>query len=223
VLGIPDLLALAHNPTFIVGMAVSDTYVGRSESVCRVAVPRHEVDSEGVSPRGEKEAHRDDHGQSRTVHIGSRTRQRRDTCTSDDTAHYPARAALGMPPQPAHSQGHDGREADALEEQRDVQHRHARVPALGDGRPDEDDAHGHESEEHPARPDEVHYGHTDEAANSKARLRTRQELGRQGVGRARSGIVHVVDEVTTSCQSTKACRGVDRGGSHLAIATCAPV
>lgn len=141
-----------------------------SERIRRVAVLGHEVDSERIRPRGDEEGHRHDHGDRGAVQVRHGARQRRDDGAAKDTRHDEPGAALGVAAQPAHAQRHDGREADGLEEEGDVEHRHARVLALGDRRPDKDDTHGEEDAEDDAGLDEVHKSNAHETADGEGAL-----------------------------------------------------
>lgn len=98
--------------------------------------------------------------------------------------------------EPAHAQRDDGREADGLEEERNVQHAHARVPALGDGGRDEDDAHAQVEQKDPSRPNKLHQADAREAAECEGALSPGEELGPERRVRPRSRLGHVVDEVS---------------------------
>lgn len=100
-----------------------------------------------------------------------------------------------MAAEPAHAEGDDGRETDGLEEQGDVQHRHAGVLALGDGGGDEDDAGRQEGEEHPPWAYVPHDEDAEEAACREGALGAGEELRRQRVGGVASCVLDVVDEV----------------------------
>lgn len=141
-----------------------------SERIRRVAVLRHEVHSERVRPRGDEEGHRHNHGDRRAVQVRHGARQRRDDGAAKDARDDEPGAALGVAAQPAHAERHDGREADGLEEEGDVEHGHARVLALGDGGPDEYDTHGQEDAEDDAGLDEVHKSDAHETADGEGAL-----------------------------------------------------
>lgn len=106
--------------------------LGLGESIRRVAVLGDKVDRERVCPRGDEEGHWHNHSNRRVVEVSHGARQRRHDGAAKNTAHDEPGAALRVAAQAAHAQGHDGREADGLEEEGDVEHRHARVLALSD-------------------------------------------------------------------------------------------
>ena len=112
--------------------------------------------------------------------ISSVSHQRRDNRSTQHSADDKARPALGVLPETSHAQSHDGREDDGLEEQRDIEHAHADVSALRDGRRGEDDAHGHEDAEDDARLDVVHQADAEETADGEGCLGAGEELGTEG-------------------------------------------
>lgn len=195
-------------------MVSMQTDLRLGERIRRVAVLRHEVDSERVRPRGDEKRHRHNHGGRGVVQVSHGARQRRDDGAAKDTRHDEPGAALGVAAQPAHAEGHDGREADGLEEEGDVEHRHARVLALGDGGPDEDDTHGQEDAEDDSGLDEVHKSNAHETADGEGALGTGEELRAEGGIGVGAGLGHVVDEVTeVICQRIS--NIADCHGSHV--------
>lgn len=161
-------------------MVPVETDLGLGERIRRVAVLGDKVDRKRVRPCGDEECHGHDHGDLGVVQVGDGARQRRDDSAAQDSRDDETGAALGVAAEAAHAEGHDGREADTLEEEGDVEHRHARVLALGDGGPDEDDTHGQEEAEDDAGLDEVHQAHADETADGEGALGACQELRAEG-------------------------------------------
>lgn len=157
-------------------MVPMETDLGLGERIRRVAVLGDKVDRKRVRPCSDEEGHGHDHGDLGVVQVGHGARQRRDDGAAQDSRDDETGAALGVAAEAAHAEGHDGREADTLEEQGDVEHGHARVLALGDGGPDEDDTHGQEEAEDDAGLDEVHQAHADETADGEGALGACQEL-----------------------------------------------
>lgn len=161
----------------------------------------NKVHTRSIDPGQAHEYQGDEHGK-RVIEsmapfpevVGGRTSSRRDTCTANDTANDETAAALGVSAQSAHSQGHNGGEADGLEEQDDVEHRHASVAALRDGRDEEDDNAADEDEKHPSWTDVLHDAYASKPAECKRRLRTGKELGGVRVGSAGTSVHGVVDE-----------------------------
>lgn len=151
-------------------MVPVETDLGLGKRIRRVAVLGDEVYRKRVRPRGDEESHGHDHGDLGVVQIGHGARQRRYDGAAQDSRDDETGAALGVAAETAHAEGHDGREADGLEEQGDVEHGHACVLALGDGGPDEDDTHGQEDAEDDAGLDEVHHAHADETADGEGAL-----------------------------------------------------
>lgn len=113
------------------------------------------------------------------MHIRNCARQRRHTRTAKHSSNDEAASSLSVPSQPAHSERHDCREDDALEKQRYVQHGHARVAALRDGRPDEYNAHREVEKEYPTWLDKVHDPDAYESTDSKGSLCSSEELRAQ--------------------------------------------
>lgn len=144
--------------------------LGLGESIRRVAVLGDKVDRKRVRPRGDEEGHGHDHGDLGVVQVSHGARQRRNDGAAQDSRDDETGAALGVAAETAHAEGHDGWEADGLEEEGNVEHRHARILALGDGGPDEDDTHGQEDAEDDAGLDEVHHAHADETADGEGAL-----------------------------------------------------
>lgn len=151
-------------------MVPVETDLSLCESIRRVAVLGDKVDRKRVRPRGDEESHGHNHGDLGVVQVGHGTRQRRDDGAAQDSGDDETGAALRVAAEAAHAEGHDCREADTLEEEGDVEHGHARVLALGDRGPDEDDTHGQEDAEDDAGLDEVHHAHADETADGEGAL-----------------------------------------------------
>lgn len=151
-------------------MVPVETNLGLGESIRRVAVLGHKVDRKRVRPRGDEESHGHNHGDLGVVQVGHCARQRRDDRAAQDSRDDETGATLGVAAEATHAEGHDGWEADGLKEEGDVEHGHARVLALGDGGPNEDDTHGQEDAEDDAGLDEVHHAHADETADGEGAL-----------------------------------------------------
>lgn len=130
------------------------------------------------------------------MQVGHRTRQRRDNGAAKDTGHDEPGPALGVTAQTAHAEGHDGREADGLEEEGDVEHRDTHVLAVGDGGRDEYHTGRQEDAEDDAGLDEVHEAHAHETADGEGALGAGQELRAEGGVGVVAGFGRVVDEVT---------------------------
>lgn len=171
------------------------TDVCSSKRVRRVSIPGHEVDTDSIRPRGNKEHQRHGHGDCGTILVRRVACERGCDGAADDAADDPARTALSVAAEAAHTQRNDGWEADRLKEERHCQQAEASVIALRDGRRDEDDATGQEGEEHPARPDEVHKPNAEEAPECERPLRTGKELGAQGGVGAWTSVDNIVDEI----------------------------
>lgn len=178
-----------------------------SESIRHIAVPGDEVNRKRVGPRSNEESQGHDHGGRSIVQISHRARQRRNHGAAKDTGHDKPGPALGVAAQAAHAERHDGREADGLEEQGDVEHRDARVLAVGDGGRDEDDTGRQEDAEYDAGLDEVHQAHAHETADGEGALGAGQELRAEGGVGVVAGFGRVVDEVTGEgkCVSGMSC------------------
>jgi len=106
------------------------------------------------------------------MHISHGTHQGRHDGTAKHTTDNEARAPLGMAAQTAHSESNDGREADGLEEERQVEHAHADVAALRDGGRNENNAHCEKDAKDYPGPDEVHNAGSQEAADGEGSLST---------------------------------------------------
>lgn len=176
-------------------MVPMQTNLRLGERIGHVAVPGRKVDRKRVRPRSDEESHRHDHRDGGAVHIRHRARQRRDDGAAKHTSHDETRAALGVAAEPAHAQGHDGREADGLEEEGDVEHGDARVLPLGDGGPDKDDTGGEKDAKDDAGLDKVHQAHADETTHGEGALGAGEELRAQGRVGVAAGLGRVVDEV----------------------------
>lgn len=161
-------------------MVAMETDLSLGESIRRVAVLGDKVDRKRVRPRGDEESHGHDHGDRSVVQVSHGARQRRNDGTAQDSCDDEPGTTLGVAAETAHAECHNGREADTLEEEGDVEHGHARVLALGDGGPDEDDTHGQEDAEDDAGLDEVHHAHADETADGEGALGACQELRAKG-------------------------------------------
>lgn len=169
--------------------------LGGREGVGGVAVGGDEVDADGVRQGCDEEAQGDDHGEGGLAVVGGDAGERGHGGAAHDAGDEPAGAALGVAAEAAHAEGDDGREADGLEEERHVQHRHAGPAALRDGRADEDDAQRQEGQEHPPRAHVPHHEDADEPARGEPALRARQQLRPERVVGQRLRVAHVVDEV----------------------------
>ena len=135
------------------------------ELIRRDTISGHKIDRKRISPRTKEKPKRNRHALCRRIiPISRNTQQRRNTSAARNTTHNKARAAFRVLAQTTHAQRHDGREDDALEEQRDVQHGHTRVSALRYGWTDEDYTHGQVGNEDPAWFHEFHDQYTCEAA-----------------------------------------------------------
>ncbi|KAK8215286.1 hypothetical protein M8818_001907 [Zalaria obscura] len=153
----------------------------------RIPITRHEVHTQRITPRRNKESQWHTHGLRRTIiRVRRRAQQRRHAGSATDTTNDDAGPALRVLAEPAHAQRDDGREADGLEEERNVQHAHARVPALGDGGRDEDDAHAQVEQKDPSRPNKLHQADAREAAECEGALSPGEELGPERRVRPRS-------------------------------------
>lgn len=130
------------------------------------------------------------------MQVSHRARQRRDDSAAKDTGHDEPGTPLGVAAEAAHAEGHDGREADGLEEEGDVEHRDTHVLAVGDGGRDEDDTGRQEDAEDDAGLDEVHQAHAHETADGEGTLGAGQELRAEGGVGVVAGFGRVVDEVT---------------------------
>lgn len=161
-------------------MVPVQTNLRLGESIRRITVLRHKVHGERVRPRSNKKSHGHNHGDRGAVQVSHGARQRRDDGAAKDARDDEPGAALGVAPQPPHAEGHDGREADGLEEEGDVEHGHARVLALGDGGPDKDDAGRKEDAEDDAGLDKVHEGDAGETAYREGALGAGEELRAEG-------------------------------------------
>ena len=161
----------------------------------RVSIRRHEVHTDRISPRTDKERQRHGHRDRSRPQIRNRTQYWRDHRPATYATDYEPRAALGIFAESAHTQRDDGRETDTLEEKRDVEHGHAGIALLADGGGDEDDATCEVEEEDPAGTDEFHDRGADEAAQRKGALGAGEEFGAQGGIGAGAGLDDVVDEI----------------------------
>lgn len=177
-------------------MVPVQTNLRLGKRIRRITVLGDKVDRERVGPRSNEERHGHDHGSRRVVQVRHGARQRRHDGAAKDASHDEPGPALGVAAQPSHAQGHDGREADGLEEEGDVEHGHARVLALGDGGPDKDDTHGQEDAKDDAGLDKVHEAHADKTPHGEGALGAGQELRAEGGVGVCAGLGYVVDEVT---------------------------
>lgn len=168
------------------------------EGVGGVSIGGDEVDGEGVRLGGDEEHEGHHHGHGRAVAVRGDARERRDDGAADDAADDPPGAPLGVAAEPAHAEGHNGREADGLEEEHDVEHRHARDAPLRDGRRGKDDAHGQEDEEDPARPHVLHDKDAAEPPDREGGLCAGEILGAHSGLVSRAVFCHVVDEIASS-------------------------
>lgn len=184
-------LALLHGRRRV-GVGKTNSGVGKGIGV--VAVRGDKVDGERVRRREDEEDERDDHGQTGVELVGDDTSQRRHHGTTEHTTNDEARATLRVAAQTAHAEGDDGREADRLEEEHNVQHGNACVVTSGDGGDDEDNTSRQEGEEDEAGLDELHERDTEEATQSKTTLGTGEEARGSDVTDTRTHGVDVVDE-----------------------------
>lgn len=163
-----------HGGLFLIRWAARAHTVLRrpGKGINGVPVPRHKVDTHRIRPRTDKEAQGDDHGDAHAASICHGAHERRHDGTANHTADDEARAALGVASESAHAEGHDGREADGLKEERNKEHGQAYIAVLGDGGREKDDAHGHVKAKHVAGAGKVHEADTNEATNGKGSLCT---------------------------------------------------
>lgn len=113
--------------------------------------------------------------------IGCNAGERRHDSTTRYSRDDPSRTSLGVTAQTTHSEGHDGRETDGLEEEDHVEQRHARPAGLRDGRGDEDDTRRQESQEDPARADPVHDERAEESTSRERTLGSGEETRGAGI------------------------------------------
>lgn len=186
--------AISNHSHAVVVLTKANLCLGKG--ICDVPICRHKVDGEGVRLCGNEEGQGHDHGRSSAVHISNNTSQRRHTCATKHTAHNEAGASLGVAAQTAHSQRHDGREADGLEEERHVEHRHTGIAAFRDSRDDENNAHAKEQQEDPSWLHKVHDSYTGKSTNGKGTLSAGKKLRAQGRGGVCAGLGDIVDEIT---------------------------
>lgn len=127
--------------------------------------------------------------------IRGSAKHRRYNRASDNGADDDGGTGLGVLAKPPNTEGEDGREANGLEEEDEVEAGETRVLTCTDRSGLEDDYAGEEAQENPARLGELHEERPKEAACGEAALRAREEVSALGGRGVATGFGYVVYEV----------------------------